>query len=92
MKIWKKNYYEKLFAKYPRTVQDYQLQILHAQEKILELQNKCTHESSSPVMWMSRPGAFNPAKVCNSCNAYLGEPTREESDLLWKEFHKLPEG
>ena len=86
MKIWKKDYYEKMFAKRAETVQDYQLQIAHAQEKILELQKKCSHPTYEATLYMWRPGAFQPVHVCSSCNAVIGEATEEEKKSLFKPF------
>lgn len=95
MKIWKKDFYEKKFAKRAQTVGDYQLQILHAQEKIKELQTKCQHEEFQVAFYSWRPGAMNPARICTSCQALVEGVTEEESKQLWDSWNKnagLPGG
>jgi hypothetical protein len=87
MKLFKKNYYEKLFAKPKKTVQDYQLIAMHAQEKIQELQNMCSHEHVTAMMYSWRPGAMQPSYVCSACSKYIGEASEEVSKKLWDEFH-----
>lgn len=82
MKLFKKDYYEKVFAKRAQTVQDYQLQILHAQDKIKELQAKCPHIEFTVMFWSWRPGSMQPARVCNSCNARISDATEEEARQL----------
>jgi hypothetical protein len=86
MKLFKKNYYEQLFAKKEKTVEDYQLIIAHAQQKITELQAACKHKEIEPVMFMSRPGAFHASRACKSCHAVVSEATKEESDKLWAQW------
>lgn len=82
MKIWKKEYYEKLFADSPKTVGDYQLQIARAQDKIKELQAKCPH-TDFKVGWFSwRPGAMQPSRICTSCGFLIGYATEEEARQL----------
>lgn len=87
MKLFKRDHYEKLMADNPKTVQDYQLQILRAEEKIKELQSKCDHPDYEAVMYSWRVGSYQPSHICKSCNVYLGEATPEESDKLWKALH-----
>lgn len=87
MKLFKRNHYEKMFAKKPKTVQELQFEIQALQAKVLELQSKCDHPSTYPAMWMSRPGSFQPALVCNSCNAHAGYPSEAESKSLREQFY-----
>lgn len=89
MKIWKRDYYEKLFAnkKPTQTVHDYQQEIQEAQKKIEELQSRCSHRTYEVVMYSWRPGAMYPSHVCSQCNQYLGDATEEESKKLWYKFH-----
>jgi len=86
MKIWKREYYEKLLTTHPKTVHDYELQILLAKEQIKKLQEKCTHKEYEVLMYSYRVGALQPSHVCKFCNVCLGEATPEESELLWKEW------
>lgn len=88
MKLFKRDYYEKMFIKRGKTVQDYQLQILHAQEKIMELQKQCKHERFTPVSMFWRTGSFFPQRVCNSCNAIVEGITEEESEKVWDDWNK----
>lgn len=66
MKIWKKDYYESLFRECPRTIQDYQLIIAHAQEKIEELRNSCKHENTRPETFYGILGGYV-KNICSSC-------------------------
>jgi hypothetical protein len=93
MKIWKKDYYEKLMGLKPevkpmpqKSVSDLQLEIQALQKQIQELQAVCTHPHYNVAFWSSRPGHMQPAHVCVQCNAYIGEATKEEADALWKRF------
>lgn len=88
-KIFKRDYYESLFRKRAQTVQDYYLQIAHAQDKIKELQAKCIHFEVEAVMYMWRPGGFMPSRVCKACNAVVGEAMPEESVRLWAEWNQM---
>lgn len=83
MKIWKRDHYERQMVKRAETVQDYQLQIQHAQEKIAELQAKCKHDSFTVMFWSYRPGAMHPARVCDKCNALVPGITEQESNELF---------
>jgi len=86
MKLFKRDYYEKMFIKRGKTVQDYQLQILQAQDKIKELQAQCGHQFVTPMMYMWRPGAFNPTLVCNSCGSCVPGISEEDKNALWKQW------
>lgn len=88
MKLFKRDYYEKLFAERAKTVQDYQLQITHAQEKIKELQSKCVHDNFKVMFYSWRPGAMQPTRICDSCSAVVPGVTEEESNSLWHTYHK----
>lgn len=83
MKLFKKAYYEKLMATEPKTVRDYQYQISVAQEKIKELQAKCEHINFKVMFNSWRPGAMQPARICDSCAAVVPGITEEESQKLW---------
>jgi hypothetical protein len=85
MKIWKRKYYENLFAKKPanETVEQYQQDIRKAQAKIEELQAKCKHESYNVMFYSWRPGAMQPSHICTTCSKYLGSATEAESKDLW---------
>lgn len=89
MKIWKKDYYEKLLGvkSSDKTVQDYQLQIQQAQLKIFELQSRCTHDNYEVVFYSWRTGAMCPSHVCTGCDKYLRDATKEESAKLWEEYY-----
>lgn len=89
MKIWKRDYYEKLLAgkKSTQTVQHYHLQIQEAQKKIEELQSQCSHNTYQVVFWSWRPGAMQPSHVCTECNKCLGQATDEESKELWDTYN-----
>lgn len=87
MKIWKRDYYDKLFRERGKTVEDYQLQIAHAQDKIRELQSQCAHANTKVGFWSWRPGAMQPARLCEDCRAIVGEATPEESKKLWDAYH-----
>jgi hypothetical protein len=88
MKIWKRDHYEKMFIKRAQTVQDYQLQILHAQDKIKELQAKCDHLEFDVTFYSWRPAAMQPARICKSCNVWISNATDEESKQLWANYYK----
>lgn len=87
MKLLKKDYYEKLFGKKEKTVEDYQFIVTHAQEKIMELQNKCSHANHETVMYSWRPGAFQPSRICSDCKTLLPGITEEESAQTWKDWN-----
>lgn len=82
MKLFKKDYYEKLFAENPKTVGDYQLQIARAQEKIKELQAKCDHKDFKVGFFSWRPGSMVPSRICTSCSFRIGDATEEEARQL----------
>lgn len=86
MKLFAKDAYEKKFAERAKTVQDYQLQILHAEQKIKELQNACSHDEHLAVMYSFRVGSYQPSHICKSCAKYLGNATEDESSELWAAF------
>jgi len=88
MKQFKKDYYEQLFAKEEKTIQDYEQIITHAQIKIQELQAQCNHAKVQVGMFMSRPGCVMPTKICMSCNMPVPGITQEESDRAWEEWNK----
>ena len=90
MKLWKRDYYEKLFRDKAstQTVQDYQLEIQEAQKKIEELQAKCAHKNHEAVFYSWRPGAMQPSYVCTECSKYLGAASDEDSKKLWDNYHK----
>ena len=92
MKIWKRDFYEKLlFGKtlqYKReTVLAVQEQIRKLQERIQELQSFCKHEHYTVTFYSWRPGAMDPARICNKCSAVVEGITSEESHKLWNEYH-----
>jgi len=70
MKIWKKDYYEKQFMERKQTVQDYELIIAHAQEKIEEIRQNCKHYSrGEKIVRGNHGGAI--LTVCNDCGIRL---------------------
>lgn len=89
MKIWKRDYYEKLLARKAstETVQQYQRQIELAQKKIEELQTKCKHDKFEVMFYSWRPGAMQPSHICVKCDKFLGDATEEESKTLWSTFY-----
>lgn len=87
MKLFKKDFYEQLFAKKDKTVSEYHLLIQEMQAKIAELQAKCEHTEFDVAMYSWRPGAMQPSKVCRNCCVYLGEASQEESEQAWKAFY-----
>jgi hypothetical protein len=88
MKQFKKDYYEKLFAKKDKTISDYEQIITHAQGKIQEIQSKCDHSKVQVGMYMFRPGSVIPTKICMSCNAPVEGITQEETDKAWADWNK----
>lgn len=90
MKIWKRDYYEKLLGIKPaeKTVSEYQVDIQRAQQKIEELQSQCSHDTYQVVFYSWRPGALHPSHVCSRCTKHLGDATEEESEALWDSFNK----
>ena len=88
MKLFKREYYEKLFGLKSDTVQDYQAAIQNAQQKIKELQDKCKHESFTVMFYSWRVGSYHPQRVCDSCNAVVPGITEEEQAKQWKEWGK----
>ena len=82
MKLFKKDHYEKMFTENPKTVQDYQLVIARAQDKIKELQTKCLHPTSTVAFFSYRPGSMVPSRICNSCNFRISDATEEEARQL----------
>ena len=87
MKLFKRDYYEKLFITRAQTVQDYQLQIAQAQEKIRDLQAKCEHPNFEVMFYSWRPGALQPSRVCKTCN-FSFEASEEETKRLWDRYNK----
>lgn len=87
MKLFKRDHYEKLFATRAKTVQDYHLQIAHAQEKIKELQAQCQHTSWEVAFYSWRPGAHQPSRICTSCRFRISDATETESKRLWAAFY-----
>lgn len=87
MKLFKRDHYEKLFAERAKTVQDYQLQIAHAQDKIRELQAKCPHTNWEVMFYSYRPGAHQPSRICTNCRFRISDATEAESKKLWAAFY-----
>lgn len=71
-----------------KTVQDYQRIINKCQNKILELQNSCPHPSYTVQMYSWRPGAMQPTRMCDYCQACLIGITEEEIKKMWDEWNK----
>lgn len=96
MKLFKKDYYEKLLgisSKTPASIEDYYSQIRDAQAKIEEIRSKCDHSTHKVVMYSWRPGAMQPSRVCETCDKYLEAATEEESKEIWDKFHgHVPNG
>lgn len=82
MKLFKKDYYEKMFAENPKTVGDYHLQIARAMDKIKELQAKCDHKDFRVGYFSWRPGVMQPSRICVSCSFLIGDATEEEARKL----------
>jgi uncharacterized protein with PIN domain len=89
MKLFNKSFYEKLFTVPEPGIGDYYKQIKDAQGKIAELQAKCNHMIFKVHMYMWRPGAMQPQRICNSCNAVVPGITEEEANKAWEEWHSL---
>jgi hypothetical protein len=96
MKIWKREFYEKLLGidkqviagqKQEQSVFELQTEIQRLQALVAELQGKCKHPSHTVMFWSWRPGAMQPSHVCNHCNGYIGPATEEEGKNLWKDYH-----
>lgn len=85
MKLFKKQHYDKVFNQRELTVYDYQKQIAEAQDKIAALQAKCEHRETEVVMYMWRPGAMQPQRVCQSCS-HVSEASDEETIKLWTQW------
>jgi len=83
MKLFKKDYYEKLFAENPKTVGDYQLQIAIAQDKIRELQAKCEHSAFKVTFYTWPEGVRDVVRLCGTCGL-VHSATQEEKDFLWR--------
>jgi hypothetical protein len=87
MKIWKRDYYEKLIAqqKEAKTVDYYFEVISEAKKKIKELQDNCKHEEFIVGFWSWRPGTMIPSRICKACHHRISDATPEESYALRKE-------
>ena len=79
------------FPKETKTVQEYQTEIMETRAKIRELQDKCTHPNYEVHMYMWRPGAMHPQRLCTTCEALLPGTTQEETDAAWAEWRRMQE-
>lgn len=92
MKLFKKSFYEKLFQKSESDIAEYYKQISDAQAKIEEIKAKCPHNLFEVHMYMWRPGAMQPQRICTSCSAVIPGVTQEETDKAWQEWHQIIQG
>ena len=67
-------------------VAEYYEQIRKAQSKIQQIQAACSHLIFEIHMYMWRPGAMNPQRICKACNAVLPGITPEEEVKAWDEW------
>lgn len=91
MKLFKKHYYESLFAKKEKGIADYYEEIRSAQGKIEEIRSKCPHANVEVHMYMWRPGAMTPQRICTSCDAVVPGVTQVEESIAWAEWKKNQE-
>jgi len=88
MKLFKKSYYEQIFAKKETNIQDCYNVIREMEQRIETLRAACPHPESRPTMFMARPGAFHPCRLCTSCDAVVPGITDEEAKQMWQDFNK----
>jgi hypothetical protein len=67
---------------------DYYKQIADAQTKIEELRAKCEHRIFEVHMYMWRPGAMHPQRICTSCDAIVPGVTERETEQAWLDWNK----
>jgi hypothetical protein len=80
------NFFKKLFAKSEVGVAEYYKQISEAQTKIEETRANCPHRVFEVHMYMWRPGAMHPQRICVSCDAVVPGVTEDESNKAWLEW------
>ena len=68
------------------SIQDYYQQIADAQKKIEELRAVCNHLEFQVNMYMWRPGAMQPQRICKACDAVVPGITEEETKKAWDEW------
>jgi len=68
------------------SVSEYYEQIRKAQSKIQQIQAKCLHLVFEIHMYMWRPGAMQPQRICKACNKVLHGITEEETKNAWEEW------
>lgn len=57
-------------------------------QRIKDIQTGCEHDNCDLGMYMSRPGAMSPQRICADCDAIVPGITEEEAAPIWDEFNK----
>lgn len=58
-----------------------------AEQELAVIKAECPHKTSTPGMYMSRPGAFEACLICDRCRAPVNGITEEQSKKVWDNFY-----
>lgn len=94
MKIWKRDYYEKIMGikrdkelDIQNKIEELQQIIDNAQKEIQNIKENCNHNTTQIMFHSFRPGDMIPARICTFCYKVVSPATIEESQKLWNEYN-----